>query len=848
MRILAIVATVLLTCGTGAGEETLNLSKMSDWTVVVAPDAIPSEQYVAEEFRGLVKQAVGIDLPIAKQPPRPNKNVFIGAGEAMRSSSVGFGVESLGDEGLRIQIKQENIAIAGGRPRGTLYGVYEFMERYLGVRWLMPGADGEDVPEHTTIDVPTAEVRQEPVFVSRHICGLYGKAPLWARRNRSRLYNRVEFHHNLVNLFPADKYTKTHPHFYPLRGGKRYLPASNTDQNWQPCFTAKGLAEEAVKNICEYFENNPEATSYSLGVNDTWSYCECAECLSRDSGRNNFLGQLDKSDVYFEWCNKVVSGVLERYPDKWFGCLAYSRLTDAPTRVEVHRRIVPYMTYGRMKWIDPAIRAEGERLAKSWLKACATVGWYDYIYGAAYCVPRVWFHHMADYCRTGRELGVRAMYAEAYPFWGEGPKLYVSMKLQWDPSQGVDELLRDWYTRAVGSEAAGDLAAYYAHWEDFWTRRILKSEWFTRGGQFLNFADPSYLVDVTGEDMALSRRLMEEVVAKAESSKQQARATVLMTGFEYYEATVMAYQADAAAHSLTVENEADALKLLDNVERCLTMVRKREKLVSEDFPRHPDALQSAFFAANLKRMPKVSGDSWGDKLLWRVQDFAQASDSLVRKRLKEMTGSGLDKLSAQAQAVLDKTEEVGGVGYAAGTIRIVHNGKALLLDMGSNLLSYPSFEHQDKADAANPWPWGLWAKPGTSGRMSISSVAARTGAAGVMCQGVKEGCPWRFVPFTEPGRYAAVAFVRVPREPTGNASIKLWIQLLNDSGILLRNSPATVIRAKACDWTPVVAAGNLPARVGEDNVKQLRLTVTASGFEPGDEIHIDDIALFRLEE
>ena len=36
------------------------------------------------------------------------------------------------------------IAIAGGRPRGTLYGVYTFLEDYLGVRFLT--ADHTHVP------------------------------------------------------------------------------------------------------------------------------------------------------------------------------------------------------------------------------------------------------------------------------------------------------------------------------------------------------------------------------------------------------------------------------------------------------------------------------------------------------------------------------------------------------------------------------------------------------------------------------------------------------------------------------------------------------------------------------
>ncbi len=39
-------------------------------------------------------------------------------------------------DNVRIILRDTNIAIAGGRPRGTLYGVYTFLEDYLGVRFL----------------------------------------------------------------------------------------------------------------------------------------------------------------------------------------------------------------------------------------------------------------------------------------------------------------------------------------------------------------------------------------------------------------------------------------------------------------------------------------------------------------------------------------------------------------------------------------------------------------------------------------------------------------------------------------------------------------------------------------
>ena len=57
---------------------------------------------------------------------------------------MGFGIEGFGPEDLRIVIRDGNIAIAGGEPRGTLYGVYTFLEDCLDVRFLT--ADHTHIP------------------------------------------------------------------------------------------------------------------------------------------------------------------------------------------------------------------------------------------------------------------------------------------------------------------------------------------------------------------------------------------------------------------------------------------------------------------------------------------------------------------------------------------------------------------------------------------------------------------------------------------------------------------------------------------------------------------------------
>ena len=815
IRLFLIAAIAVLTCHPCQTAEPIRIVENGTPRAAVAiPVGCDSQTKAAADLliqyvkasSGAQLQAVVEDVP---QTDRQPVTLHVGLDNYVKGLKLGL--EHLDEDGFVIRtVDEKHLVIVGPTPYGTEFGVCEFLERYLGVRWLMPGPNGTDVPQRKTIEVPIGEVRQEPVMFSRLFSGLSGPQVTWARRNR--MHGRVQFHHNLQRLIAPEKYGQTHPEFFPIRNGERYLPANSNTHGWQPCFTAPGLAEEAAKTICVYFDENPDVESYSLGVVDSSGHCECEKCQAQDPEEKNFLGRRDCSDRYFGWCNDVVERVLQQHPDKWFGCLAYSEVAQAPSHVKVNPRIIPYMTYDRMKWIEPEIEADGKRMTEVWQEASPVLGWYDYIYGSAYCVPRVWFHKMGDYYRYAQAHGVRAMYAEAYPNWGEGPKLYLSLKLQWDPNRNVDELLREWYVRTVGPDGADDLAAYYAHWEDFWTRRILDSKWFSKGGQYLAFYSPGYLADVTDEDMDKCRELLESVLKKTKTAQQKARAELLMLAFEYYEASAIAYGADRRAETMVVESEADVLAVLDEAERRLEMARKRQRLVTEAFPKHKELLHQIDF----NRYPMLRGDNWGAGLIWTAFDWADRSEK-VRKQLKELADS-------------------------AGETSLAAKTMLMMLDKPSQSLSNnPSFE-----DPKKKWPsaWSPWVKWGI-GSMSISPEAAHSGELGVLCKGMKRGGPNQSIQVT-PGRYAAVAMVRVPKEPQGNATITVNMTPLDEQGA---NLPAvsTTVRAKAGDWTRVAAAGEIPAEINGKPVKSVRLIVIVDGFEPDEEVYLDDLTMFKLD-
>lgn len=781
----------------------------SNAVIVIPGDASEHLRSSADILTDYIQKSTGAELPVVTSSSEKDINsIYLFEGEDADTFDPDIG--NMDGDGFIIAVPDRNtVVIAGPTSWGTEYGVYEFLERYVGVRWLMPGEFGADIPQHRSISVPGETVREEPVYLSRQLSAPNGTE--FARRNRH--HPRVSFHHHLLYLFPPDTYTKNHPEFYPIRDGKRYLPEAS-DHHWQPCFSEPGTVKEAIKNIKEYFRTHPEATSYSLGMNDSDHFCQCDRCLEKEGPEKNFLGHRNYADIYFEWANKVVEGVLETYPDKWFGTLAYWSLAEPPRTVKVHPRIIPYLTYGRIRWFDPELEAQGHQITEWWRSVSPTLGWYDYIYGSPYMVPRVFFHQMADYLRYSSETGVGAYYGEIYYNWGEGPKEYLTLKLLWDPDIDVDAELNDWYVHAVGKDAAPELKAYYDHWEQFWTSRIRESDWYSKENTWMQFNHPGYFDIVTEDDIALSRKWLEAAVAKAVTENQKKRAGILLRAFEYYEASAYTFIDEIKAYTIPVSSGEAAVGMLETVERYGSMKEKHREL-EEAFESDP----VLHIPNKSDRYRQTTGDRWGCYPLWATYEWAH--DSTVSARVDELTSSPVKNVRSHAQLM-----------------QAVLNGTALPLTDNASF----STNHASWDIIANETETVKWINAGghaSRGALLVSS-------------------PDRFkieqtVPLSEnPHLYTALAFVKLtgPDNVKGTAELVLSVidkrdmDFVVDEWSVTKNWMKSSIRIQKGIWTPIATTIDVSEIKADLPPDSLTVQLSLNGFDEGSDIIIDDVGIY----
>ena len=96
--------------------------------VFFSSGATESERYAAQEFARLFKEFTGKELAIDSTDSQNGKIILIGA-DASTAAGLQANTDTMGEEGFSVEIAADKIAIYGGRPRGTLYGVYEFFEK-----------------------------------------------------------------------------------------------------------------------------------------------------------------------------------------------------------------------------------------------------------------------------------------------------------------------------------------------------------------------------------------------------------------------------------------------------------------------------------------------------------------------------------------------------------------------------------------------------------------------------------------------------------------------------------------------------------------------------------------------
>ena len=458
------------------------------YKILVTPtDKVKFSEAIGE-LQDLFKQATGIHLQIEEDTGKGHSSsaTYISLGEtsAFKESGIVADYETLGEQGYQIQTKDRSIFICG-KKSGILYGVYDLLNKlvdYDTYSSLTPYTR----KGVTNLDLPDLKIKEVPDILYRiPVMGAQINNKKMAHRMRYKQLNEIivpggEQHNVLRTIIPYEQHKLTHPKWF------------STDQT-QLCYSARGdeveyglMVEEAVKNVKNLLDANPEQSAISITQMDVQTWCECSVC----QGYEDYYGTNSASQIFFvndvaekveEWLNTERDGrevqfmffayhKSEMAPAKQKADGSWERIDDkVKLRDNVSVWIAPiYEDYTLSVTHPDSINTR--ILLESWhTVANSYFVWAYNVYFRDYLIPYDSYSAIQDLVKYFVSHGSKFLWAQGN--WNlrqntgyDQLKSYLFSKLLWNCNLDVNELIADYFDKVYYE--ASDIME-----ETFWTFR-----------------------------------------------------------------------------------------------------------------------------------------------------------------------------------------------------------------------------------------------------------------------------------------------------------------------------------------------------------------------------------------
>ncbi|HLQ36911.1 MAG TPA: DUF4838 domain-containing protein [Planctomycetota bacterium] len=412
----------------------------SEFTIVIAASASPPVRYAAEELQRWLAEITGASLPIATDAaPAPERALLVGASRA--TAALGVETGKLGAEQYLLRTVGTRLLIAGGEPRGTLYGVYGLCQDHFGCRWFTPAV--RRIPKAERLALPVLDETQAPAFEYRDVLIHDCHDADWAARNRlvsthagldarhggGKVY--CGFVHTFAELLPPARHFAAHPEYYSQVDGVRTADA-------QLCCTNDDVVRLVTEGVRQRLRDHAEAQIVSVSQNDCFGSCQCARCqqLSADEG--------SPMAPVLQLCNRVADAIAVEFPDRLIDTLAYQWSRHPPKTLRPRPNVIVRLCSIECCFAHPfegcGLQANRDFVAdlRAWAKVCDRLWVWDYTTDFAhYLLPFPNLDSLAPNVRLLAENHVTGIFAEgdySSPH-GEFQDLrgYVLARCLWDP-------------------------------------------------------------------------------------------------------------------------------------------------------------------------------------------------------------------------------------------------------------------------------------------------------------------------------------------------------------------------------------------------------------------------------
>lgn len=384
------------------------ISKHKNLQIIIPNDETPRERFAAEECAKYLHKICGADAKVC-HAEEVNATTVIAIGGPERNTVTAkyiheaeFDALVPGPEGIYINCFDNCLILAGSsknlneRERGTIYAVYEFLERFCGCALCaytkegVPG--GEYVPQLEEIKLGEIfYVKAKSDVYERSAVAQYSDSGVardyvldrtfldWLCKNR---YNHIHTwnvvyenykrsglldeilrrgfimdvgHHDTIdtlmpphgNKYFAEHYYETHPEYYRLQEDGTRFEIVDAYGQMALCCRNEEMIEQISANMIEWLNQNPVVKAYTWGNKDGRApQCCCEKCKPYTKNQNS---------LYLT--NEIAKRVYKAHPDVMISTLVYTDVWEAP---EGFGKLSPNVMTNEAVWHKTGLRKTGK--------------------------------------------------------------------------------------------------------------------------------------------------------------------------------------------------------------------------------------------------------------------------------------------------------------------------------------------------------------------------------------------------------------------------------------------------------------------------------------------------------
>ena len=506
--------------------------KSGRFDIVIPQKAPKVVEYAAKELQTFLGQSLGGEVKVSRKAEAGIAHVFLG--DSPEARAAGIDVSSLKRDEFVIKAEEGGNVFIAGRDdakrdpvkeiekgstmwalyeRATLFGVYEFLERFAGCRFYFPGELGTVVPKRGEIAVPPGELKVAPAMSIRRpytgggekgcdgawfddsMAPASGKALNWLRLRLGT--DHVPCCHGLNGFKYIKRFAKDHPEYFALHTNGTRSNDPTQAHPGQLCLTS-GIWEEIYQDVRSYLRGEDARVRgipgwkngvYSWSNNcidrryvdimcqDGMMECHCPRCQAAYNRGPEFKGNWATDLV---WSNTVAIAnrlAAEGVPG-YITQMAYSPYKkvpaiDIPTNVLVMVAVSGPWTIRRREPLEAGLRN-----IREWVEKLGRPVWiwtYPGKFGAQKFpgIPQVTPKAIGEYYKMAAPMIFGTfMESESDRFLYNYLNYYMLSRVCWNASTDVDATLAEHHRLMFGA-GADDMAALYARLEDIWLERIM---------------------------------------------------------------------------------------------------------------------------------------------------------------------------------------------------------------------------------------------------------------------------------------------------------------------------------------------------------------------------------------